>query len=122
LIYQLRQPSSKEKIVAYGLQAHSAQDEELNAYNAAFYELGFRWHWDSDTYSELLNHSPNTTERVRHYLQSRQAHLLRAYDADFLVDAIQAKKALLIRNWTAQGPGCRAQFDWSETLGSELGV
>lgn len=108
--------------MAHGLQAHPAHDEELNAYNAAFYELGFRWHWDSNTYNELLNHSPNTTERVRHYLQSRQAHLLRAYDADFLVDAIQAKKALLAKNWTAQNPGRRAQFDWSETLGGELGV
>jgi hypothetical protein len=47
---------------------------------------------------------------------------LRAYDADFLVDAIQAKKALLAKNWTAQTPGRRAQFDWSETLGGELGV
>ena len=23
-----------------------AGDRELNAYNAAFYELGLRWHWD----------------------------------------------------------------------------
>ena len=25
------------------------EEMERNAYNAAFHELGFRWHWDSDT-------------------------------------------------------------------------
>ena len=35
------------------------QHEELdrNAYNAAFYELGFRWHWDRETYDQLLRHT-----------------------------------------------------------------
>jgi hypothetical protein len=33
----------------------SADPAEIdrNAYNAAFYELGLRWHWDIDTYNEL---------------------------------------------------------------------
>ncbi|MDB5764166.1 MAG: hypothetical protein JWQ21_3161, partial [Herminiimonas sp.] len=30
--------------------ADAAEDIDLNAYNAAFYELGLRWHWDADTY------------------------------------------------------------------------
>ena len=56
---------------------------ERNAYNAAFYELGFRWYWDSDTYQELSARSEHAAERLRHYLETRQAHLLTAYDAEF---------------------------------------
>ena len=31
-------------------------------------------------------------ERIRHYLETRQPHLLKAYDATFLVNLIQEKK------------------------------
>jgi hypothetical protein len=34
------------------------QELERNAYNAAFYELGLRWHWDSQTYEALKRFSP----------------------------------------------------------------
>ena len=50
---------------------------ERNAYNAAFYELGFRWHWDSHTYYELLSQSQHEAERIRHYLKTHQPHLLK---------------------------------------------
>ena len=29
-------------------------ETERNAYNAAFYELGLRWHWDRQTYCDLM--------------------------------------------------------------------
>ena len=48
----------KEKFMVNDLPIQYRNDEiERNAYNAAFYELGFRWHWDSHTYYELLSHS-----------------------------------------------------------------
>jgi hypothetical protein len=92
---------------------------ERNAYNAAFYELGFRWHWDSATYDELARRSENEAERIRHYLSVAQPHLLKAYDADFLVDLIRQKQLQL----KSRDGGARAHsFDWSQTLSAELGA
>jgi hypothetical protein len=45
-------------------------------YMLAFEELGLEWHWDG-------------TEPVRSYLEREHPHLLRVYDADFLVNAIE---------------------------------
>ena len=61
----------------------------LDAYNAAFEELGLNWSWDPATYARLPGAGP---QGVRAYLESEQAHLLRAYEADFLVNAIEAAK------------------------------
>lgn len=68
-------------------------DAERQAYNAAFHALGLRWHWDAPTYRRLLERSPSARERLRLYLESEQAHLLRAYDTGFLIGAIEAHKA-----------------------------
>ena len=65
---------------------------ECEAYNAAFCELGLDWHWDRDTYAALLRHSPKAEVRLRHYVETTHPHLLKAYDADFLVAAIQERK------------------------------
>ena len=59
-----------------------------HAYNAAFEELGLSWHWDAATYDRLQADGRG----VRSYLETEQAHLLRAYDADFLVQAIEATR------------------------------
>jgi hypothetical protein len=89
-------------------------ESERNAYNAAFYELGFRWHWDSDTYHDLLRRSEQPEERIRFYLHTRQPHLLTAYDADFLVGVIQQKM---------QCHQCSASpSNWGELVASEIGV
>lgn len=82
------------------------EEMERNAYNAAFYELGLHWHWDSKTFSELKLVSPQPEVRIRHYLETAQPHLLQAYDADFLAAAILERK----RN----DPPCTAHsFDWA---------
>ena len=60
-----------------------------HAYNAAFEELGLSWHWDAATYDRL---QADGCGGVRSYLETEQAHLLRAYDADFLVQAIEATR------------------------------
>lgn len=64
-------------------------DLDRDAYNAAFYELGLRFHWDADTYARLLSGHTSPDARVRAYLEAQQPHLLRAYDAAFLVTAIE---------------------------------
>lgn len=91
------------------------EEVERNAYNAAFYELGLRWHWDGATYGELLMHSAQPRSRIHHYLQTRQPHLLRAYDADFLADAIEQR---VVEQKQRGARPC----DWSALLGGELGI
>ena len=101
-----------------------AADRELNAYNAAFYELGLRWHWDSATYEALLALGGDGAARIRHYLQMQQPHLLRAYDADFLVAMIE-RKAVAHRaaaDATRQGGAAARFFDWAQARGCELGA
>ena len=66
---------------------------ERNRYNAAFDELGLEWHWDEQTYAELQK----TLEKnpVHVFIETRVPHLLRAYDTDFLVKAIEAMRTRL---------------------------
>jgi hypothetical protein len=66
-----------------------ALEAQRHAYNAAFDELGLPWHWDAATYERLLGHGCG----VRRYLETERPHLLRAYDPDFLVAAVEAAKA-----------------------------
>ena len=69
---------------------------ERNAYNVAFCELGLEWYWDAQTYADLRAACEQKCH-VRSYLEAHQPHLLRAYDAEFLVNAIESKRAQLIR-------------------------
>ena len=66
-------------------------DEELHrqAYNCAFNDLGFAWHWDRATYATL----PEGSQRVRAYVEREHPHLLRSYEPDFLVGAVEEAKA-----------------------------
>ncbi len=105
------------------LPAQTAHDEiDRNAYNAAFYELGLRWHWDSDTYEQLLGRATNAAERIRHYLETHQSHLLKAYDAAFLVDVIESKKADHRKQLGQSAAPDSGYFDWAKTLDCELGA
>ena len=67
-----------------------AKESHRHAYNAVFGELGLSWYWDLATYSRL---QATGSEPVRNYLENEQAHLLRAYDADFLINLIETAKA-----------------------------
>ena len=67
----------------------ASTEAQRNAYNAAFEELDLPWHWDAATYERLLGHGCG----VRRYLVTERPYLLRAYDPDFLVAAVEAAKA-----------------------------
>lgn len=73
--------------------AHRPNDAEQDrqAYNAAFDELGLAWIWDTDTHRRLQGNA-DERDRIRSYLTAYQAHLFTAYDADFLVNAIHLTK------------------------------
>ncbi|MEJ5989999.1 hypothetical protein WG902_08375 [Ramlibacter sp. PS3R-8] len=65
-----------------------AESQRL-AYNAAFDELGLSWSWDADTFARL---PAGERQRVQAYLEREHPHLLRAYDADFLANAVESTK------------------------------
>lgn len=105
-------------------QNRAAGDTEIErgAFNAAFYELGLRWHWDGATYEALSAHSCERT-RVRRYLEAEQSHLLRAYDADFLTDAILVAKRRYQQRLALCSPAALPRFDWAaDARLAEVGI
>ena len=76
--------------------APAADEESLEldriAYNAAFYDLRLSWYWDCDTFARLQEF-PDSASRVRRYIETQHPHLLRAYDPEFLAQAIETAKA-----------------------------
>ena len=79
--------------------ANCSTETHRHAYNFAFDSLGLSWHWDEATYNRLhaLGH-----DGVRVYLETEQSHLLCAYEADFLIKAIETEKA---RNYDSEKTG-----------------
>lgn len=100
--------------------AEPVADVELHAYNAAFYELGLRWHWDAETFRRLQS-IPLRRDRVRIYLETHQSHLLKAYDAEFLADAIESKRSQFQKEMRESGLNCRPHFNWVNARMNELG-
>ena len=68
-----------------------ASETLRNAYNAAFDELELGWHWGVSQFRELQHHDDERS-RMQAYLSAKQPHLLKAYDVDFFVDAVQHAK------------------------------
>lgn len=68
-------------------QPEAADDTHLSAYNGTFWDLGFKWQWDADTYRSLGN-AAGEKERIRTYVERHQPHLTRAYDMEFLINLI----------------------------------
>ena len=96
-------------------------DAHRNAYNAAFHELGLSFHWGSAFYQRVLCQDGERA-CVRRYLEQHQAHLLNAYDAEFLVDAIQAAKRNCYDVMTAAGCRPDAFINWAEIQQHHAGV
>ncbi|MFM0738733.1 hypothetical protein PQQ51_15945 [Paraburkholderia xenovorans] len=73
--------------------AHDAEiHAQLCAYNAAFDELGLRFRWDAYTLVSLAA-IDGEQARVAAYIETHHAHLLNAYSAEFLSQAILEKKS-----------------------------
>ena len=75
------------------------------AYNAAFDELGLSWSWDAETFARL---PAGARQRVQAYLEREHPHLLRAYDADFLVQAVESTKERFFSAMQAPRAAARA--------------
>lgn len=85
-------------------------DQARHAYNAAFEELGLSWHWDAATYARL---QADSRDAVRTYLETEQSHLLRAYEADFLVEAIETARARCHASMVSNRAGTVPCASWS---------
>ncbi len=101
-------------------RVEDAAEVERGAFNAAFYELGLRLYWDKGTYEAL---AANLSEhaRVLDYLKGVQSHLLRAYDAEFLADAVIRAKQHWQQSLTASVPRAVPEFNWTEADRGEVG-
>lgn len=66
------------------------QQPQAQAYTAAFEELGLSWEWDPAMYGP-------GREGLRAYLEKEHPHLLRAYEADFLLAAVESTRERLER-------------------------
>lgn len=102
----------------------TADVEEVHreAYNLAFYELGLRWHWDADTYRNLQPDSLGASDRIRGYLETHQPHLLKAYDAAFLIGAIQDAKTRCFDAMKGRSCGPTRHIDWAQMQCVQVGV
>ena len=96
-------------------------DAQRQAYNAAFYELGLRRHWDSADYDcQMCVESQRA--HLRRYLESRHPHMLRVYDADFLVNAIQVTMARCLEKSTGTGADpSAAMTNWAVFQHGDIG-
>jgi hypothetical protein len=72
-------------------QPEAADETHLSAYNGAFWDLGFKWQWDKETYRDLAE-TAGEKERIRVYVERHQPHLTRAYDMEFLINLIHDQK------------------------------
>ena len=73
----------------------------LSAYNAAFSDLGLRFRWSQATL-DFFDDVSNEVARITAYIERFHAHLLNAYDADFLAQMIFDRKNQFYRASTAQ--------------------
>ncbi|ACC73805.1 hypothetical protein PPMP20_29370 [Paraburkholderia phymatum] len=73
----------------------------LSAYNAAFSDLGLRFRWSQATL-DFFDDVSNELTRITAYIERFHAHLLNAYDADFLAQLIFDRKNQFYRDSTAQ--------------------
>jgi hypothetical protein len=69
-----------------------AANVEVDAFNAAFDELGFEWHWDRATLAEL-GAIAGDKARVSAWVSRHHPHLLKVYDADFIGQMVAEKVA-----------------------------
>jgi hypothetical protein len=92
------------------------------AYNAAFYELGLNWYWDVDTYRKLLAQSAGVKDCILVYLETLQPHMLKVYDAAFLINAIQPVKERCYQTISTRNRRLIPNANWAEIQKIQVGI
>jgi hypothetical protein len=85
-----------------------AIDAQICAYNTAFAELGLRFRWDAQTLNTLASIAGEKA-RISAYIESHQPHLLNAYSAEFLSEAILSRKTAHTPDVLPTPPGTATQ-------------
>jgi hypothetical protein len=68
----------------------AAEAQAVQAYGAALDALGLEWAWDPQRHGA-------GPAGLRAYLEQEHPHLLRVYDIEFLVEAVESTRARLER-------------------------
>ncbi|HXZ06710.1 MAG TPA: hypothetical protein VEI25_01505 [Paraburkholderia sp.] len=84
-----------------------ALDAQICAYNTAFADLGLRFRWDTQTLNALAS-IEDERARIIAYIESHHTHLLNAYSAEFLSEAILARKVAHTPDMLPAPPGVAA--------------
>jgi len=90
----------------------------VDAFNAAFHELGLPWYWDVQFYRSLDRRLCEKT-RVKEYLRQRQPHMLRGYGLDPLAEMIYERKESRYAVLLKQGP---SGVDWAAVQEPQVGI
>lgn len=81
------------------IHASQSDDRELHAqvcaFNSAFEELDLMFRWDADTYRSLAS-ADSDYGKIAQYIGTHSPHLLKAYSAEFLCQAIVERKNSLV--------------------------
>lgn len=94
----------------------SDADALRDACNAAFHALGLAWCWDASHPPACAGADAASVRAcLRAYLEQHQRHMLAAYDADFLADAILAAMARC-------GTRDTGAVDWREVQQRQIGI
>ncbi|GAB3646621.1 hypothetical protein [Ramlibacter alkalitolerans] len=87
----------------HDLQAPTPADAEFeahrHAYNAAFHALDLNWYWDPVTFASIHRYG---RAGVKAWVEREQAHLLKAYTIDFLVNAVEVTQARCLAAYERQ--------------------
>jgi len=111
------QPLQHDPLAGFADEA----DAHRNAYNAAFHELGLSWYWDVQHY-QAVQCRDGERACLRSYLERYQSHLLNAYDADFLMDAIEAAKQRCHAQLSSAGGKAGGYIDWARIQERHPGI
>lgn len=106
---------------ARDIQQQSEEAIHCDAFNAAFYELGLRWHWDMPTYRRLQPDADGMKDRIRDYLEREHTHILKAYNAEFLIDAILEQKTRNASRLSC-GSAVPLNVNWAAFHDAQIGV
>lgn len=85
-----------------GTLADTERDGHRCAFNLAFGEHGLDWHWDEQTYGELLAVTGGK-ERLRHYAARHDPAVAGRADLDALIRAVHATKTAHYVRLAARG-------------------
>ncbi len=82
---------------------HSPHDDDrevhaqMCAFNTAFEELNLMFRWDAQTYRSLAS-ADSDYSKIAQYIETHGPHLLKAYSAEFLWQAIVVRKDATIES------------------------